>query len=501
MWKRIKGRMFATPRQIRGDLLHIITTLIIVTVSLSQSICPVFSGDLAAGQCRPNIVLILVDDMGWRDLTCYGSTFYETPHIDRLASQGMRFTDAYAACSVCSPTRASVLTGQYPARLHLTDYLSGRPPQNAKLQVPDWTPYLTRDTQTIAGALQSANYRSALIGKWHLGGSREFGAPPEAEDSLPEHRGFDVNIAGSHYGQPPDYFFPYERSGPAGTPYRLPNLNGGNEGEYLNDRLTQEAERFIDESKDRPFFLYLPHYAVHTSIGNRLQAKPKTIARYQAKADPKAPQRNAVYAAMIESLDENVGRLLKKLDDLHIADRTIVIFTSDNGGYYQATSQVPLRGAKSEAYEGGIRVPFIVRWPGVAPAASVSATPITSADIFPTCCAAAGVQASSESKIDGLSLLPVLKQTGEFHRDALFWHYPHYNDRTTPHGIVRQGDFKLIEYFENGRLELYDLKNDLGEKENLAAAQPDRARTMQQLLADWRQKVGAQMPTPKPAAK
>lgn len=450
----------------------------------------------AADNAKPNIVFILMDDLGWRDLGCYGSSFYETPHLDKLASQGMKFTNAYAACSVCSPTRASILTGQYPARLHLTDYLSGRPPKDAKLQVPDWRPYLTRDTQMLPAVLKPAGYVSALIGKWHLGGSREFGAPPEAEDSLPERRGFDVNIAGSHYGQPPDYFFPYQRGGPNGVTYRLPNLTGGREGEYLTDRLTDEAEKFLEQNQARPFFLYLAHYAVHTSIGNRLQAKAEVIARYKAKADPKAAQHNAVYAAMIESMDESVGRIARKLADLRIAERTVIVFTSDNGGYHQMTSQAPLRGAKSDAYEGGIRVPLIVRWPGVVPAGTVSDTPVSSVDYLPTCCAIAGVKPDARQPLDGVNLLPVLKQTGKLERDALFWHYPHYNDRTTPHSIVRQGDFKLIEYFEGGRLELYDLKADLGEKNNLALTNPDKARELHNLLDNWRKQTGAQVPRP-----
>ena len=452
------------------------------------------------GPPRLNIIFILIDDLGWRDLGCYGSTFYETPHIDRLAAQGMKFTDAYTACSVCSPTRASILTGQYPARLHLTDFLSGRPPKNAKLQVPDWTPYLTRDTRTIAAALKPAGYISALIGKWHLGGSREFGAPKEAEEALPQRFGFDVNIAGSHYGQPPDYFFPYERKSGDVT-YRLPYLTGGREGEYLTDRITEEAEKFLEDNQRRPFFLYLPHYAVHTSIGNRLQAKPKTIAKYAAKADPKAAQHNAVYAAMIESMDESVGRIMKKLDDLKIAERTVIVFTSDNGGYHQVTAQLPLRGGKSEAYEGGIRVPLIVRWPGVVKAGSVAETPVTSVDFMPTCCAIADVKPPPGQTLDGVSLVPLLKQTGKLERDAIFWHYPHYNDVTTPHGIVRQGDFKLIEYFEDGRLELYNLRTDVGEKENLAMTQREKARALHELLVKWRKQVGAQMPVPKPDPK
>jgi arylsulfatase A-like enzyme len=443
----------------------------------------------------PNFVFILIDDLGWRDLGCYGSTFYETPHIDKLATQGMKFTDAYAACSVCSPTRASILTGQYPGRLHLTDYLGSRPPKNAKLQVPDWTPYLTRHTPTIGGTLKTHGYVTGLIGKWHLGGSREFGAPEEAVDSMPERRGFDVNIAGNHFGQPPDYFYPYERGGPEGTTYRFPNFSGGREGEYLTDRLTDEAEKFLDRNQRKPFFLYLAHYAVHTSIGNRVQAKPKTIEKYKAKVDPKSPQKNPVYAAMVESMDESIGRVMRKLDELKIADRTVVIFTSDNGGYHQYTAQPPLRGTKSDPYEGGIRVPLIVRWPGVVKAGTTCDTPVTSADFFPTMCAIAGIE--PKGTLDGVNLVPLLKGTGKLERDAIFWHYPHYNGRTTPHGIVRQGAFKLIEFFEDGRLELYDLKNDGSEKENLAKAQPDRVRQMRERLVRWRKGIGAQMPVAK----
>jgi arylsulfatase A-like enzyme len=469
-----------------------------VTLVLSgTSIVTLWASERAEDNRPPNIVFILIDDLGWRDLGCYGSSFYESPHIDQLARQGVKFTQAYAACCVCSPTRASILTGQYPARLHLTNYLSGRPPKDAKLQVPDWRPYLAPDTKTIAGTLKPAGYISALIGKWHLGGSREPGVPAEAADALPEKRGFDVNIAGSHYGQPPDYFFPYERPGPNDTTYRFPNFTGGRAGEYLTDRLTDEAEKFIATNKDRPFFLYLAHYAVHTSIGNRLQAKPRLIDKYKAKADPKAPQHNAVYAAMIESMDESVGRIMHKLDELKIADRTVVIFTSDNGGYHQVTAQPPLRGAKGDGYEGGVRVPLIVRWPGVVKAGAVSEAPVISVDFFPTCCAMASVPPAPGHQLDGVSLLPLLKQSGRLNRDALFWHYPHYTDRTTPYSSVRKGDWKLIEYFEGNRLELYNLRADAGEKDNLAPSQPDKARELHQVLANWRKQVGAQMPVPK----
>jgi arylsulfatase A-like enzyme len=475
-------------------------SLVPATLALALLLSP--ATPLGADEPRPpNFLFILIDDLGWRDLGCYGSTFYQTPHIDRLAGQGIRFTNAYAACSVCSPTRASILTGQYPARLHLTDYLTGRPPKDARLQVPDWTPYLRRDALTIPAVLKTAGYNSALIGKWHLGGSREWGAPAEAEDALPERRGFDLNIAGSHYGQPPDYFYPYERNGPKGTTYRFPNLKGGRAGEYLTDRLTDEAEKFLTANRSRPFFLYLAHYAVHTSIGNRLQAKPLVVAKYQARADPKATQHNAVYAAMIESVDESVGRLLRKLDELKLADQTVVVFTSDNGGYHEATAQPPLRGAKSEPYEGGIRVPLLIRWPGKVKPGRVCDTPVISADFFPTFCRMANVRPDPKQPIDGVSLLPLLEEKGGLEREALFWHYPHYNASSPPHGIVRQGVFKLIEFFEDGRVELYNLKTDLSEKENLASSQPERARAMQRLLSAWRKQVGAQMPVPRTAPR
>jgi arylsulfatase A len=469
---------------------------------LHQSVCivPACAADESAKR-PPNIVIILIDDLGWLDLGCFGSTFYETPHIDKLASQGMKFTDAYASCSVCSPTRASLLTGRYPARLHLTDYLTGRPPKDAKLQVPEWRPYLLPSTQTIATALKPAGYVSALVGKWHLGGSREFGAPAAAEASTPERFGFDVNVAGSHFGQPPDYFAPYERGGPKNTTHRFPNFSSKVEGEYLTERLTDEAEKFIENNKDRPFFLYFPHYAVHTSMGNRWQAKPKTIEKYKAKANPKAPQHHAVYAAMIEDMDESIGRVLRKLDQLKLSEKTIVIFTSDNGGYGQATAQPPLRGAKSEAYEGGIRVPLIVRWPGAIAPGSRCEVPVISADFLPTCCEVAGVKPAANQPVDGVSLVPLLKQTGTLTRDALFWHYPHYNDLSKPHGIIRQGDWKLIEFYEDSRHELYNLKNDIGEKVDLAKSEGEKAKELQRALADWRRQVGAQMPVAKVAPK
>ena len=425
----------------------------------------------------PNFVFFLIDDMGWRDLACYGSTFYETPHIDRLCSQGMKFTSAYAACPVCSPTRASVMTGKYPARLHVTDWIAGHNRPLAKLRIPDWTKYLPLEEVTLAEALKPAGYATASIGKWHLG----------TEEYWPEKQGFDVNLAGCHMGQPPAYF----------APYKIPTLTEGPVGEYLTDRLADEALTFIDKNKDRPFFLYLPNYAVHTP----LQAKKEVVAKYQAKVRPDNPQNNATYAAMVESVDDGVGKVLAKLDALGLADRTVVVFTSDNGGLMRSTSNAPLRDGKGTFYEGGIREPLIVRWPEAVKPGSVCDEVVSSIDFFPTLAEIAGIplQTTGAKDLDGVSFVPLLRQTATLRREAIYWHYPHYHPcGATPGGIIRAGDWKLIETFEDGRVELYNLRDDLGEAKDLAAAMPDRAAALRQRLADWRKSVGAQMPTPNP---
>jgi arylsulfatase A-like enzyme len=447
---------------------------------------------LPAAESRPrpglNFIVILIDDLGWRDVGCYGSTFYRTPHIDRLARAGMRFTAAYAACCVCSPTRASLLTGQYPARLHLTDYIGGSPPANARLRVPPWTPHLAADARTLPRALKPAGYVSACIGKWHLN-------DPKTNKPSPGDVGFDLTVGDCVLGQAPDYFYPYRRRLGDGREIRLTHLDGGREGEYLTERLTREAERFLEANRDRPFFLYLPHYAVHTAIGARLQARPEVVARCRARIDPRDPQKNPVYSAMVEAMDEGVGRLVHKLDALKIGGRTVIIFTSDNGGYAAATSNRPLRGAKASAYEGGVRVPLIVAWPGAVKPGSVCAVPVASIDLYPTILEAAGVRDRPDHPTDGASLVPLLRGTGGLRRAALFWHYPHYSAATTPYGAVRQGDFKLIEFFEDGRLELFNLKDDPGEKRNLAAQKPATAWKLYRTLADWRKRVSAQMPS------
>ena len=431
----------------------------------------------AAQPKRPNIVFFLIDDLGWADVGCFGSKFYRTPNIDKLASQGMRFTDAYAACAVCSPTRASIMTGKYPARLHLTDWIPGegnKPGQ--ELLVPKWRMFLPLEEVTIAEALKQVGYTCASIGKWHLGNP----------DYFPQHQGFDVNVAGGDIGHPAAYFWPYE-----GKTHTVPGLKaGGHEGEYLTDRLTDAAEEFIEQNKARPFFLYFPHYAVHRP----LEAKAALVGKYETAAS-QTEQTNAVYAAMIESVDDSVGRILRKLDALGLTENTVVIFMSDNGGLWpQSTSNAPLRAGKGFAYEGGIREPLIIKWPGATPAGSLCSVPVSSIDFFPTLVEIAG--AKSSSAVDGRSIVSLLKQRGKVKREALFWHYPHYwnNSRVRPYGAVRAGDWKLIEHYEDMRVELYNLKEDLSEAHDLAAANPKKVNELRKLLHKWRTAVDAQMP-------
>ncbi|MHB8519181.1 MAG: sulfatase [Limisphaerales bacterium] len=437
----------------------------------------------AAEPPKPNFVFILIDDMGWADVGCNGSTFYRTPNIDRLARQGRRFTDAYAACPVCSPTRASILTGRYPARLHLTDWLPGRPDRpDQKLLRPKIVQHLPLEEVTLAEALKPGGYVSASIGKWHLGG----------EGFLPPDQGFDVNIAGNASGSPSSYF----------PPYRKPALPDGPPEEYLTDRLTTEAEKFIETNKDRPFFLYLAHYAVHIPLA----AKRELIAKYQRRHPGGGSQTNYLYAAMVESVDDSVGRIVRKLDELKLSDRTVVFFTSDNGGlsvkegpHTPSTSNAPLRAGKGYLYEGGIREPLMVKWPGAVRPGSVCRVPVCSVDFYPTILEMAGVTPPTDRALDGVSLTPLLKRTGTWSRDALYWHYPHYsNQGGKPGGTIRAGDFKLIEFYEDDHLELYNLRDDIGEKHNLAIGMADKARELQRKLAAWRSRVNAQMPTPNP---
>ncbi|MBX6314651.1 MAG: sulfatase [Isosphaeraceae bacterium] len=451
--------------------------------ALLLALCADSTATAVENDRRPNIILILADDLGWADLGCYGSTFHETPNLDRLARRGMRFTQGYAACPVCSPTRASILTGRYPARLHLTDWLPGRSDRpSQKLLRPPIRQQLPLEEITIAEALRPRGYVSASIGKWHLGG----------EPFWPEHQGFDLNRGGTQTGSPPGGYFRFQ----------TPSLSARDDQEYLTDRLTEEAERFIEQNQDRPFFLYLPHYAVHIP----LQAKPDLVARFRAKPATGGPQNNPIYAAMLWSLDEGVGRILKKLDDLKLTDRTVVIFTSDNGGLSvkegpntPATSNAPLRAGKGYLYEGGIREPWLIAWPGTIAPGSVCEVPVGSIDLYPTILAMAGAQPTPNQVIDGQSLMPLLTGSGDFRREALYWHYPHYsNQGGRPGGAIREGDHKLIEFYEDGHVELYNLKDDPGEQHDLAAQKPELATRLRQRLAAWRESVDAQMMTPNP---
>jgi len=423
--------------------------------------------DVRIGAKRPNIVFILIDDMGWRDAGCYGSTYYETPNIDRLARQGMRFTDAYAS-AVCSPTRASVMTGKYPARLNLTDYIPGRTPKpSMKLLRPEFNQALPLEETTIAEALKPAGYVSACVGKWHLGKEEPF---------QPQAQGF------YYTGE----FIKKEDNDPKSI--------------YT---LTRRAIDFIERYKNQPFFLFLSHHAVHLPI----EARDELIAKYEAKP-PSGGQDNAAYAAMIEHMDDGVGQVMAKLGELGLDDRTIVIFYSDNGGYSyerdgkQVTSNAPLREGKGTLYEGGIRVPMIVRWPGEVKAGSVCTEPVIRADFYPTILEIAGVKDAPSREIDGVSLMGLLRQRGGFERDAIYWHYPHYH-HTTPVGAIRQGNWKLLEFFEfeegqASRVQLYNLAEDIGEQNDLAETEPDKRDELHNQLKAWRQSVNAQMPLPNP---
>jgi arylsulfatase A-like enzyme len=428
---------------------------------------------------RPNIVLILADDLGWADLGCYGNTYHQTPNLDRLAAQGMRFTDAYAASSVCSPTRSSILSGKYPARNDLTIWLGGRSPAHAQLLDAPFATELALEEVTIAETLKTAGYATASVGKWHLGG----------EPYYPQHQGFDVNVAGTSAGSPAGGYF---------LPNKM-NLPGAKKGEYLTNRLTDEALKFIDAHQREPFFLYLPYHAVHTPI----QGKKELVELYEKRIKTGQRNTNTAYAAMVHTLDENVGRIMVKLDELRLADRTAVFFFSDNGGYHRVTSNAPLRAGKGYSYEGGHREPLIVRLPGRVEAGSVSSAPVVSVDFYPTILELAGAAGDPRhnASLDGISIVPLLEGTGVPKREAIYWHYPHYSPQGgTPSGAIRVGDFKLIEFFEDGHLELYNLAEDLGEATDLVDAMPEMARKLHQMLVAWRERVDAKMPSPNPNA-
>lgn len=432
---------------------------------------------------RPNILFVYLDDFGWRDAGFMGSDFYRTPHLDRLAAEGLVFTDAYACAANCAPSRACLLSGQYTPRHEIYNVGTGRR-GNSKfgslMHIPG-TDTLRRDIRTWAECFQEAGYRTATIGKWHL-----------SDDPLPY--GFDRNVGGSHSGSPPKGYYPPHPG--------APGLSDAPADEYLTDRLHDEALTFIETNRDRPWLLYLTHFAVHTP----LQGKPELVEKYR-RAAPGELHDSPVMAAMIESVDQGVGRLMKRLEDWGLADNTVVILSSDNGGYGPATSMAPLKGYKGTYYEGGIRVPLVVRWPGVVEPGSRCDVPVIGVDLYPTLCQIAGVELPTDQPLDGVSLVPLLTGEGDFPQRALYWHFPAYLQsysrrdqqrdplyRSRPCGIIRRGDWKLHEYFENGDLELYNLRTDIGEANNLASTHPDKAAELLEQLQAWRQATGAPVP-------
>ncbi len=423
------------------------------------------SASLAAD--KPNFVVFLIDDLGATDLGCYGSKFYETPHLDQLAKDGMRFRTAYSACTVCSPTRAAMLTGKYPARLRITDWIAGHVRPNAPLQIPDWVKALPTDEWTVASGLRGAGYATCAIGKWHL------------SPGGPAAHGFDVAIADNGRGQPATYL----------APFKNPNLSDGPDGEELTARCTSEAIKFISTNADKPFFVYLPHFAVHTPLGG----KKEDIARFALKENP---QGKPAYAAMIKAVDDSVGRIRAELEKLGLSEKTVLIFTGDNGGLElgKVTDNLGVRAGKGSAYEGGVRVPLIVRWPGVTKAGTETDIPAITPDIPATLAEAAGLE---KRAFDGVSLMPVLGR-GKFAERPLFWHYPHYHPGgATPYSAIREGDFRLVHFYEDERDELYHLASDPEEKEDLATKNVGKAKDLRAKLDRWLKETGAQLPTRK----
>ena len=429
---------------------------------------------------KPNVLFILIDDMGWMDLGCQGNKNLRTPNIDNLAKGGMRFTDAYAPAPVCSPTRAAIITGQSPARLQITNHLPHQDrftPKDSKLLPAKMLNHLSLESETLAERLKKdAHYATAFIGKWHLYTGRD-------NKYNPLNQGFDINIGGCSYGGPPTFF----------DPYRIDFLPDRKEGEYLPNRLADEAIAFISEqnSKDKPFFVALWNYTVHWPM----EAPDKLVEKY--KNLPVKGYRDHRYAAMIEAMDIAIGKVLKSLDDLNITEETLVIFTSDNGPFGGVGDASPLRADKGHLYEGGIRVPLIVRWPGKVEAGAVEETPVILTDLHPTILAATGLDLNSTIPNDGHNLLPLLKGKEKLKNRAVYWHYPnfafHRDNRLG--SAIREGDHKLIHFYDTDSVELYNLKNDIGEKNDLSGKMPQLASRLKNKLKVWLQDSGAVMPT------
>jgi arylsulfatase A-like enzyme len=457
----------------------------------------------------PNFLFFLVDDLGWTDLGCYGSSFYDTPEIDKFAKTAMRFTEAYAACPVCSPTRASIMTGKYPARMKTTDWFGAPQPYNVEnhwtkdkpLLPAEYVDHMPLEEVTIAEALKENGYSTFFAGKWHLGG----------EGYYPEDQGFDINKGG------------WEKGGPWGgnkyfSPYGNPKLADGPEGEHLPERLARETIDFISSHKNEPFFAYLSFYSVHiplmgrADLVERFDKKAQSLNYTTPKFIPitnnlwRQVQDHAVYAAMVKAMDEAVGKVLRALDSLDLSEHTIVLFMSDNGGLATSegypTTNLPLKAGKGWLYEGGIREPMLVRWPGVAEPNGTCSWPVISTDFYPTILDIAGIPLNPSQHMDGLSLVPLLKGDTLLERCDLYWHYPHYgNQGGSPGSVIRDGKYKLIEFFEDEHLELYNIENDIGENHNLINTYPEIADSLYEKLKRWRLQVHAMYPAPNPTFK
>ena len=458
-----------------------------------------FKGFSQQNEPLPNIVFILVDDLGWADIKCnYSESFYDTPNIDRLAKDGVRFTQAYSANPVCSPTRAALMTGKHPNRVNITDWIPGNDPKDRPLLGPQDRSELALEEVTLAEKMKEAGYKTFFAGKWHLGD----------EGFFPEHQGFDINFGGHHKGSPPGGYY---------SPYKNPKLVDGPEGEYLPDRLTSESIRFIKENRQDPFLLYLSFYTVHTPI----QASNKYLNKYQKKREElaitdvphrreddgwtKLVQEDAAYASMVEAMDENVGRLIKALQETGLDENTWIVFTSDNGGLSTLkgknapTSNGPLRAGKGWCYEGGIRVPLIISGPGVQEPGRAVHHPVVSMDYFTTILNIAGIEHQPN---DGENLLPVLSKNAPVERDELFWHFPHYHGSTwKPGSALRKGDWKLVIHYENNSTELFNLAEDPGETVDLSTTLPEKTEELSRILNKRLSETNAQFPEPNPQFK
>lgn len=468
-------------------------------LSMALSILALTATTSFAESPKRNFLFILIDDMGARDLSVEGSSYYESPNIDRIAKTGMRFRQGYAACRVCSPSRASIMTGKYTPRHGITDWIGAGEGEgwkrNTKLLPPFYNHNLPQEDTTLAEALREAGYRTFFAGKWHLGG----------EGSWPTDHGFEFNVGGWDVGSPRGGYF---------APYVNPNMESGPNGESLPIRLGQETAKFIQEHKDEPFLAYLSFYSVHGPI----QTTQEKWAKYQQKAmkdpheggrfmvDRTLPVRQVqdcpIYAGMIETMDAAVGIVLAKLDELGLEDDTVIVFTSDNGGVSSgdaySTSNLPFRGGKGRQWEGGIREPYYIRVPGMADSGDFCDTPVIHTDFYPTILELAGLPTRPKQHVDGASLVPLL-QGGRIEKRDLYWHYPHYgNQGGEPSTIVRSGDWKLIHYFEDGRDELYNVADDIGEQTDLAAKHPEIAAGLRAKIDTWLKETGAKLPWKNP---